>query len=153
MAQNLRTGRHFPPAQEGNALFLADDLEQLLSLVAPQLLLGEEEHTDTVFPLPAQRDADPAGRFGEKFMTDLQQNADTVTGLALCVLTGAVLQMLYDLQCVIQSLVAFPAFDIHHRANAAIIVLKPGIIQPGGVFALRKIFHSFVSSPHEWAKQ
>ena len=146
MTQNFGTNRYLPPAQKGQALFFADDLKQLFGLVAAQLLLREKEHADAVFPLIAQRDAAGIGGFLEELVADLQQNAHAVAGLALGVLTCTMLQMLHDLQSVIQRLVALAALDVHHRADAAVVVLKAGIVQPGGGCALGKVTHGSLSS-------
>ena len=39
----------------------------------------------------------------------------------------------------------FASLDIHHRADAAVVVFKPGIVQPGWSCAFGEIFHSFFS--------
>ena len=77
----------------------------------------------------------------EKCITDLRQDADTVTGLALGILTGAVFQMLYDLQRIINGFVAFAPLNIYDRTNAAVIMLKARVIQPGRGLTLGKVLH------------
>ena len=104
-------------------------------------VLREEEHTHTVFPLAANVDVQLVGDLGEEFVADLEQNAHAVAGFALGVLAGAVFQMLHDGQRIADRLVAFAAFDIHHGADAAGIVLKPGIIQADRRFAFGKLIH------------
>ena len=146
VAQHIGAGGHFPPAQEGQAFLLADDLEQLLRLIPGQFLLREEEHTDAVLPLAAKRDSGQCRRFGEEFVSDLKQNAHTIAGLALGVLTGPVFQVLHNLQGVVKSLVALSALDVHHRADAAVVVLEPWVIQSGGRRAFGEIIHIFFSS-------
>ena len=47
-SENGRYGGNLSPAQELHALFFHNDLEHLPGLVALQLILGEEEHSDTV---------------------------------------------------------------------------------------------------------
>jgi hypothetical protein len=71
LPQILGAYRHLPPAKEGQPLLFADDLKQLLCLIALQLFLREEEHADAVFPLRAQRDARGRGCFHKKLMADL----------------------------------------------------------------------------------
>ena len=71
LPQILGAYRHLPPAKEGQPLLLADDLKQLLCLIALRLFLREEEHADAVFPLRAQRDARSRGCFHKKLMADL----------------------------------------------------------------------------------
>ena len=75
-------------------------------------------------------------------MADLQQDAHAVAGLALGVLTGAVLQPLHDGQCIVHRLVAFTSLDVHHSADAAGIVLELWVVQTKGGFLLCKVFHS-----------
>ena len=76
-------------------------------------------------------------------MADLQQDAHAVAGPPFGVLAGAVLQMLDDGQRVADRLVAFAALDVHHGADAAGIVLKPGVIQAGGGCAFVPTIHSY----------
>ena len=146
VAQNVGTGGYLPPAKEGQALLLADDLEQLLRLIAGQLLLREEEHTHAVFPFAAQSNSGLRSRLRKEFVSDLKQNADTVAGFALGVLTGPVFQMLHDLQGIVKGLVALSSLDVHHRADAAVVVLEPWVIQSGGRRAFGEIIHIFFSS-------
>ena len=79
-------------------------------------------------------------------MADLQQDAHAVAGLPLGILTRPVLQMLHDLQRVIQRFMALSSFDVNDRANAAVVMLKPGIIQSGRIGAFGKIVHRIHSS-------
>ena len=145
LPQILGAYRHLPPAKEGQPLLLADDLKQLLCLIALQLFLREEEHANAVFPLRAQRDARSRGGLCKEFMADLQQDAHAIAGFSLSILPCPVFQMLHDLQRVIQRPVAFASLDIHDRADAAVVVFKPGIVQPGRCCAFGEIFHSFFS--------
>ena len=107
------------------------------------LVLGEEEHPHPVLTLAADGDVQLVGDLGEKFVADLQQDAHAVAGPALGVLAGAVLQMLDDGQRVADRLVALAAVDIHHRADAAGVVLEPGVIQAGGGCAFVPTIHSY----------
>ena len=124
MSQHIGEGRHFTPAEEFHSFFFHNDLEHLLRLVAAQLFLGEEEHTDTVFSLSADLDSKCFGNSGKKFMRDLSQNSDTVTGLAFRILTGSVLQILYDLQRILNSSAAFLSMNIDTGSDTAVIMLK-----------------------------
>ena len=77
---------------------------------------------------------------------DLQQDAHAVAGLALGILTGAVFQMLYDLQRIINGFVAFAPLNIYDRTNAAVIMLKARVIQPAGALRSVKFSISFIRS-------
>ena len=129
------------------AFLFADDLEQLFVLVAAQLLLREKEHTDAVFPLLAQRDAGLGGSLFKELVANLQKNAHAVASFALGVLAGAVFQMFDDLQRIVNGFVALASLDVHHGANAAVVMFKLRIIEPGGRRALCKVFHPFCSFP------
>ena len=59
-------------------------------------------------------------------MGDLEHDANAVAGLSGGVLAGAVLQLFHDFQSVVHGLVGFPALQVHHRTDAAGVVLKPG---------------------------
>ena len=76
-------------------------------------------------------------------MADLQQDTDTIAGFAFGILTGTVFQVLHDLQSIVDRFVGFAALDIHNCTNAAVVMFKPRIIQPGGGLALCKVFHPF----------
>ena len=134
-AQNVGLDRHLAPGQEGKPLLAGDQLEQLHGAGALMLVLRKEEHPHPVLPLAAEGDVHLLGHFGEKGMADLQKDAHAVAGAALGVLAGAVLQMLDDGQRVADGLVAFAALDVHHRADAAGVVLKAGVVQAGRAFA------------------
>ena len=141
LAHGIGVYRHPAPCQKLKPLLVGDQLKQLHGLCPQVLVLGEEEHADTVFPLVAQADVQLIGHLGEELVADLQQDAHAVAGLALGILTGAVLQTLHDGERIADGLVAFAALDIHHSANAAGIVLKLWIVQTKGVFLLCKVFH------------
>ena len=128
VAQSARIHRDGAPAKEAHPLFFHDDLEHLLGLQALQGVLREKEHADAVVPLSLQRDPAFPGCFFEKVVGDLQQNADAVAGLPLGVLTGAVLQLFHDLQRIVHRLMGLCAVDVHHGADAAVIMFKGRIV-------------------------
>ena len=95
---------------------------------------------------PEVRQAVLAAR--EKTVGDLEEDAHAVAGLALGVFTSPMLQFLHDLQCVIHGLVRFTTLNIHHRANAAGIVLKGGVVQPLPLISLcSRLYHSYCPFP------
>ena len=142
VAQNIRAGGNFTPAQEGQALLLADDFKQLFGLVAAQFFLREEKHADSVAAFFTQGDPGGSGRFGKEFVPDLHQDANAVAGFALGIFAGAVLQMFNNLEGVIDGAVRFAALDIHHRANAAVVMLKTRVVQTGPF--CRKVLHKLL---------
>ena len=71
----------------------------------------------------------------------LQHDAHAVAGLALGILTGAVLQTLHDAQGIADRLMALAALDVHHSADAAGIVLELRVIQAKRRGVFRKLIH------------
>ena len=65
----------------------------------------------------------------KKLVGDLEEDAHTVAGLALGVLSGPVLQLFHDFQGVVHRPVALQALDIHHGTDSTGVMLKGGIIQ------------------------
>ncbi len=55
---------------------------------------------------------------------DLQKDTHTVSGLAFRILSGSVLQMLYDLKRACYGGMTLPALDIYNSADTAVVVLK-----------------------------
>ena len=132
-AQHLRVGGNIPPAQEFHALLGHDDLHHLLGLGTLEAVIGEEEHAHAVVPLATQGDAVGGCGLYHQLMRDLEHQAHAVAGLSSGVLAGAVLQLFHDFQGVVHGLIGFIALQVHHRADAAGIVLKPGGVE-GVVF-------------------
>ena len=99
-------------------------LPDLLRLTARKRVLREEEHADTVFSLSADIHAQSLCDSCKKFVGDLGQNTDTVTGLAFRILTGSVLQILYDLQCILHGRAALLSVNIDTGSDTAVIMLK-----------------------------
>ena len=141
LAHHVGIHGHFAPGQEVQALFPGDDFKQFHGADAEMFVLREEEHTHTVFPLAADVDVQLVGDLGEELVADLEQDAHAVAGFAFGVLAGAVFQMFHDGQRIADRLMAFAALDVHHGADAAGIVLKPGIIQADRRFAFGKLIH------------
>ena len=142
VTEHFGAGGDFAPAQKRQTLFFADDLKQLFGLIALQLILREKEHTNAIFPLLANFQPQLGCGLLKEFVADLGQNADAVAGFALGVLAGAVLQMLDDLQCVVDGLVGLAPLDVDNRADATVVMLELGAVQPGRGLTLGKVIHA-----------
>ena len=129
LSQNFGMDRHVPPAQEVHALLVNDNLQHLLRLGPFELVLGEEEHAHAVVPLLPQGEALLLRPAAEQPVGNLEQDAHAVAGLSGGVLAGPVLQLFYDFQGVVHSAIGSAPLDVHHRADAAGVVLKLGTIQ------------------------
>ena len=75
-------------------------------------MLREEKLCDTIFSFLTDIKALFLTGFFEKFMGNLQKNTYTVTGLAFRILTGSVLQILYDLQRILYGRAALLSVNI-----------------------------------------
>ncbi len=120
--------RHHPPAKEDKPLLLNDNLKHLFRLVSGQLILGKEEHAHAVLPLPAQPDTRGLCGAFEKSVGNLQQNPHAVAGFPLGVLSCPVFQILHDFDGVLHGFMGFHAAYIDHRADSAVVMLKPGVV-------------------------
>ena len=136
-----------PPSQKGHALLGHDDLHHLLGLGAFEIVLGEKEHTYAVVPLISQVNAFGGGGLRHKCVGNLDHQAYAIAGLTRCVLACPVLQFFHDFQRIVHRLMGPPAPQIHYGADAAGVVLEPGIIQRGGgVSSLTGFLHGFRSN-------
>ena len=156
-AQDIGVHRDFAPGQESQPFLPGDQLKELHSPGPQVLILGEEEHAHTVFPLAADGDIQLLGHLGEKLVADLEQDAHAVAGLALGILAGPMFQPLHNGQRVADGLVALAALDVHHRADAAGVVLKAGVVQADCLLLVHHTIHSPIPSflvrprwPHSW---
>ncbi len=129
VAQHRPAHGHLSPADELHALPGHDKLKHFHGLVPSQRLLREEKHADAIVPLTAQGDAALRRRLHKKLVGDLQQDTHAVAGPALGVLASPVLQLFHDLQRVVHRLMGLSALDVHNGPDAAVVVLKPGIVQ------------------------
>ena len=125
----LRMGRKGSPAKELQSFLLDDNLQHLLCLISGKLILGEEEHADTVLPGLAKLNAQRLCHFLKEFVGDLQHDADTVSGLSLRVLTCAVFQIFYNVKGLLHGAVARNTLDIGYGTDTAVVMLKARIIK------------------------
>ena len=129
MPKNIRYNWHFPPSKEFKPLLLDDYLEHFFRLVLFQFILREEEHTDSIIPLLAKFNTKRLYRFLEKFMRNLEQNADAVACLPLCVFPRTVFQLFHNIQSTRHRIVCLVSLNIYDSANTAVIVFKTRVVQ------------------------
>ena len=139
--------RYLTPAEETESVLLGDDLEHALREGPLQLILREEKHTDTVVALVTQLDALHERRLLKEAVADLQEDADAVADLAARVLTGAVLELFHDMQCIVQDARILVAVDVHDAADSAgilgeLIHVLEGLGTPECVVSPVLLWHS-----------
>ena len=127
--QNIRIYRHFAPAQELQLFLFQNILEGLHCLLVFFLSLREKEHADAIFPLSADLDAGFFRHLGKIGVGNLQQDADAIAGLSLCILTGTVFQRFHNSQCAVYYFPVGLTAHVDNSANAAVLVFKTWIIQ------------------------
>ena len=146
LSQHRGHAGNLTPAEEGESLLFHDDLEHLLRLIPLQFILGEEEHADAVFPLSAKLNSQRLCHLPEKVMGDLRQDTHAVAGLSFRILSCAVLQIFHDLQRIFHGGTGFYSLDVHTRADTAVVMLKPLLMQGrlwNRSFRVKHIFLAF----------
>ena len=128
LPQNAVVGGNLAPAEEIETFLLQDDLEQLFRLVSGGLLLGEEKHPCS--EAAVSRQLQFLRIANEKLVRKLYENSHAVSGLTLCVFARTVFQALDDGQSVRDGSPRFFPLDVYYRSDSAVVVLKPGIVQP-----------------------
>ena len=139
--------RYLTPAEETESVLLGDDLEHALREGPLQLILREEKHADTVVALVTQLDALRECRLLKEAVADLQEDADAVADLTARVLTGAVLELFHDVQCIVQDARILVAVDVHDAADTAgilgeLIHVLEGLGTPECVVSPVLLWHS-----------
>ena len=124
MSQNRRIVWHLSPTEEFQAFLLHNDFKHFLCLVFLQFILWEKEHSDTVFSFLSDGNAKRLCDLLKKFVRNLRQNSDTVTGFTFCILSCTMLQIFHDLKCIFHCLMTFYALNIDAGSDATIIMLK-----------------------------
>ena len=139
--------RYLTPAEETESVLLGDDLEHTLREGPLQLVLREEKHADTVVTLVTKLDPLRECRLLKEAVADLQEDADAIADLAARVLTGAVLELFHDMQCIVQDARILVAVDVHDAADTAgilgeLIHVLDGLGTPECVVSPVLLWHS-----------
>ena len=79
------------PAKDLHSLLLHNDLKHRSCLPTLKIIGRKEEHPDRIASPVRKCHTFLLHYFLEEFVRDLCQDSDTVTGLALCILTGPML--------------------------------------------------------------
>ena len=109
--------------QEAPGLLFHDDLEHLLCLGTFDLMLWKESWA-TPYSLSADLKALFLTDFFEEFMGDLEKDTDAIAGFSFCIFTCTMLQILYDLKSICNSIMCFLSFYINNGSDTAVIMFK-----------------------------
>ena len=144
-AQHLGMSRDFSPAQNVKTFFFCDDLEHLFCLIPSQLILRKEKHTDSIISFSAKQNRCLGSYLFEKLVGDLKQYANAVACFAFGVFSCAVLEGLNDGESVLYGFVRSEPLDVHHSADAAVVMFKRLVIQIFRIHSYRPLVVGIIS--------
>ena len=127
--QHRRHGRNLSPSKEFQPFLLCNDLKHFLCLIALQLILREKEIANAILTLSANFDSQLFCDLFHKLVRYLRQNTDTITCLALSILTGSVLQIFHDPKRVFHDRAALLSLNIHAGSDTAVIMFELCTVQ------------------------
>ena len=146
MPQHGRICGNLSPSQKFQAFLLHNDLKHLLCLIFLKLILGKEEHAHTVFPGFSDGNSKRGRYLLKKLMGDLCENSHTVTGLSLCILSCAVLQVFHYFQCIFHCRTALFALNVYAGTDTAVVMFKFRTVKGGIRLCPFYIKHAFLHS-------
>ncbi len=129
VAERARVGRHRPPAQDGQALLLGQQLDLGPGLGRVLVVDREEDVSDRVTARPGQVEA---GLGPQESVRDLDQDAGAVTGAGIGAGRAAVIEVAQRLQALLDDGVAGLAGQGRDERDATGVVLEPGVVETLG---------------------
>ncbi len=132
-AQAPVPGGDVPPADDAQAEPAACLLEAGLARFRRGLLPGQEEHGHAVVTGGRQHEAQALSFGGKEFIGDLEKDPGAIAGALIAAHGAAVLHVHQHVLGHVEDGVVLAAGDAHHRADAARVVLVPGIIEAYGL--------------------
>ena len=120
--------RYCTPSEKFKTFLGHNDLKHLLGLILSQLIMWKEKHTNTIFPFFTNIKTQFLSHFLKKSVRNLKHNTNTITGLALGILTCTMFQCFYDGQCILNSLMCLDTLNIHNCTDTTCIMFKRRII-------------------------
>ena len=134
--------RNVAPTQEGQALVGNHAFNVGNARGNGSVVLGQENHPNTVFSLSGQRRSGRGGHFAEEGIGHLHQNAGAVAGVGVGTGRAAVAQVIEHLQGFGDDGVGLVALDVGHHADAAGVVFVLRGIQATGLGQFFERVHS-----------
>ncbi len=120
---------HVAPAQKGLALLLHNLFEPLFAVRPGRRIPGQEGHGHAVRAGLGQGDARLGRDFLKKRVRGLEEDARAVSGVGLAAAGAPMAQVVQDGQGLSDDLVRLFPLDVDHEADAAGVVLMPGIVK------------------------
>jgi hypothetical protein len=127
--RHVAVDRHVAPAQQHLPLGLDRALHLLLAGQARGVLLGQEDHADTVFAGCGQRDALGGHLLAVQRIGQLDQDAGAVTHQLVGTDCAPVVEVLQDLEGVLDDGVGLGAADVGNKTHTTGIVFVAGGVQ------------------------
>ena len=128
-ADGVAVDRRVAPAENRQALFLRNALEDAFALQAAVLVHRQEDHAHAVFAGLGQLNAQFAALARKESVRNLDQDAGAVAGLRVAARSAAMGQVDQNLDALADDLVAFFAADAGDQAHAAGIVLIAWMVE------------------------
>jgi len=117
------------PAEDGEALFANDTLDDAFTLEALGALNRQEDHADAVLASLGQGEAEFCAFTSEELVRDLDENAGTVAGVGVAAAGAAMGEVDEDLDPLLDDVVGFFAFDVGYETETAGIAFAIGVIE------------------------
>ena len=103
--------------------------EDVRNLLAPALLVGQEQRADRVFARSRQGEAELRRLSGEELMRDLHQDSGAVAGARIGAHRAAVLEIDQDREGVFDDLMGLASLDVGDEADAAGVLVERGVVK------------------------
>ncbi len=124
--------RRIPPAEQGQAFFANDALENSFALQALVLLDRQERHADAVGSGLRQREAEFLAFAGKELVRNLDEHAGAVAGFRIAAAGAAMRQVEQNLNSLADDVVTFLAADAGDKPDAAGVVLVRRVVETLG---------------------
>jgi hypothetical protein len=133
-AQRGIVGGDRAPADDFQAFLFDDFLKCPFASLAFGRVLRQENEAGAVLAGLGQLETAPFALLLKESMGHLDQDARAVAGVGFATARAAMVEVAEHLEGLLDDLMRFPAFDIHHETDAAGFVFEPGVIEalPGG---------------------
>jgi len=127
--------RRISPAENSEAFFAYNPLEDPLANKALMTFYGQENHAGAILSRQGQRKTQPSAFVLEERVRDLDHNPGTVAGYGIAPARTPVLQIHQYLDALEDDVVRGPALDMGDKANPTGIPLKSRIVEalPGWI--------------------
>ena len=135
-AEDIWIDSYLSPTKNLEAALTSYCLEHIFSLFSLKAVLWEEEHTNTIASALSilsscrlrKNNSLLIHNLSKEFVRNLSEDSDAITGLALCILTCSMLQILYYTKSVSNELMGRLAVHLNYSSDTTVIMLEAAVI-------------------------